>query len=237
MLEAANHIGRFTLAFALMIPCLCGALIVFPFSYTFSRTLIRGANRAFLFVFGIRVEIEVGNNPEHQNQGGIIVGLTQQSLLDPTIGFASWTKPVKAIWNFEYSLIPFVGWISFILGWVIVRQSPTQAKNQLGKAAKYAARGGLVYLSAEGQRSMDGKLCSYKKGPLVMAISAQVPIYPVYITGSRACMKAGSWKIKPGTVTVRYLTPISTKGMTYEDRNSLVKTLRAVGKLAHRKWH
>lgn len=236
MLDTATQITRYIIACALMIPFLGGALVVAPFSSRLARGMVRAWNWAFLSIFGVTFEVEFEGGPGQLKQGGIIVGLTQQSLIDPTVGFAAWDKPVNAIWNIEYALIPFFGWVSFILGWVIVRQSPSQSKKQIAKAAKYAADGGLVYLSAEGRRSVDGQLSPYKKGPVVMAITAQAPIHPLYMSGSRDCMPPGSWKIRPGKVTMRYLAPISTAGMTYADRNVLLERLRAVGETAHSKW-
>jgi 1-acyl-sn-glycerol-3-phosphate acyltransferase len=236
MLDNASQIARYTLVCALMVPLLGGALVVAPFSSLQARRMVRAWNKAFLSIFGVSFEVEFQGSPKQLEQGGVIVGLNQQSLFDPTVGFAAWDKPVNAILNIEYALIPFFGWVSFILGWVIVRQNPSQSKRQIAKAAKYAGDGGLVFLSAEGQRSFDGQLSPYKKGPVVMAITAQAPIHPIYIAGSRACLAPGTWKIRPGRITIRYLSPISTIGMTYEDRNVLLERLREVGEAAHSKW-
>jgi 1-acyl-sn-glycerol-3-phosphate acyltransferase len=235
-MDTASQIARYALVFALMAPLLGGALVIAPFSDRLGRRMVRAWNQAFLSIFGISFEVQYDIGPDELQQGGIIVGLTQQSIIDPTVGFAAWDKPVKAIWNIEYALIPLFGWVSFILGWVIVRQSPSQSKRQIEKAAKYAANGGLVYLSAEGKRSVDGSLSPYKKGPVVMAISAQVPLCPVYIAGSRQCMPPGAWKIRPGKIIMRYLAPIPTTGMTYEDRHSLLEHLRIVGEKEHSRW-
>jgi len=235
-MDAALQIARYTLVLALMAPLLGGALVVAALSDRLSRRMVRAWNQAFLTIFGISFEVQYDIGPEQLEQGGIIVGLTQHSLIDPTVGFAAWDKPVNAIWNIEYALIPLFGWVSFILGWVIVRQSPSQSKRQIEKAAKYAANGGLVYLSAEGKRSVDGSLSPYKKGPVVMAISAQVPIYPVYMVGSRKCMPPGAWKIRPGKIIMRYLAPIPTTGMKYEDRHLLLERLRIAGEKEHSRW-
>jgi len=235
-MDTASQVARYSLVLALMVPFLGGALVVAPFSDALSRRLVRAWDKAALSIFGISFEVEYPDGSEQLDQGGIIVGLGQQSLLDPTIGFAAWNRPVNAIWNIEYALIPFFGWVSFILGWVIVRQNPSQSKRQIEKAAKYVADGGLVFLSAEGRRSIDGQLSPYKKGPVVMAINAQAPIHPLYIVGSRSCMPPGAWKIRPGKVILKYLPPIQTAGMTYEDRNALLERLRSVGEQEHSRW-
>lgn len=235
-MEAVSQIARYLLVLALMVPLLGGALILAVFSEHWSWRMVRAWNRAALAIFGITVEAQFDGGAEQLDQGGIIVGLTQQSILDPTVGFAVWDRPVKAIWNIEYALIPFFGWVSFILGWVIVRQNPAQSRKQIDKAAQYAGDGGLVYLSAEGKRSSDGQLSPYKKGPVVMAINAQAPIHPAYMTGSRSCLPPGEWKIRPGKIVLRYLAPIPTKGLSYQDRHELLDRLRAVGEQEHAKW-
>ncbi len=117
-----------------------------------------------------------------------------------------------------------------------MRQNPKQSKRQLSKAAEYARNGGLVYLSAEGQRSIDGELNPYKKGPIVLAIQSQVTIHPVYVSGSRHCLPPGEWKIRPGLITIRLLQPVQTEGLTYEDRNTLLAKIRSIGEREHAYW-
>ena len=231
--DTASQILRYSVVLMLMVPMLGGALIVAPISGDLGWHMVRAWNRAALAIFGITLEVQYEVGPEQLEQGGVIVGLTQQSLIDPTAGFAAWDRRVMAIWNIEYALVPFFGWVSFILGWVVVRQWPAQSRKQIEKAARYAANGGLVYLSAEGKRSVDGGLNPYKKGPVVMAIKAQAPIHPAYIAGSRACMPPGSWKIRPGKIVMRYLAPIPTVGMNYEDRDELLGRLQSVGETEH----
>ncbi len=235
-METFSQILRYALLLGLMLPMFSAALLVAPVSAETGWRIVRSWNRIALKVFGIEVEVQFEDHASQLDGGGILVGLTQQSLLDPTIGYATWDKRVLSIWNIEYALIPFFGWISFLLGWIIVRQMPEQAKRQLKKAVRYAADGGLVYLSAEGKRSTDGGLSPYKKGPVVLAIEAQAPIHPIYIAGSRECLPVGEWKIRPGKIIVHYLPPIPTGGLTYEDRDQLLAKIRAIGEAEHRCW-
>lgn len=219
-----------------MLPMLSAALIVGLLSADLGAKIVRAWNSLVLKIFGIRVAVQFSHHQSQLGDGGVIVGLTQQSLLDPTIAYAMWDRRVRSIWNIEYALIPLFGWVTVLLGWIIVRQRPEQAKRQLNKAAQHAAQGGLVYLSAEGRRSLDGSLGAYKKGPVVLAIEAQAPIHPIYLAGSRACLAPGNWKIKAGTVIVRYAPPISTHGLSYADRNDLLAELRAIGEAEHAYW-
>jgi 1-acyl-sn-glycerol-3-phosphate acyltransferase len=54
-----------------------------------------------------------------------------------------------------------------------------------------------------------------------LAITAQIPVVPVAITGSREIMPKGGWAVRSGTITVRFGEPILTKGLTIDDRNTL----------------
>lgn len=236
-MDTASQIVRYVIVVILMIPMLGAALIVSPVSGTASWRLYKSWNQLSLWLFGVKVESRFEGDASQLDQGGVIIGLTQQSLIDPTAGYAAWTRRVMSIWNIEYALIPFFGWATVFLGWIIVRQNPEQAKRQLHKAAEHAAQGGLVYLSAEGKRSTDGDLNPYKKGPVVLAIESQAPIHPIYIAGSRKCLPVGDWKIRPGKIVIHWLSPISTTGLTYEDRDSLLQKVRLIGKSEHVYWN
>jgi 1-acyl-sn-glycerol-3-phosphate acyltransferase len=80
-----------------------------------------------------------------------------------------------------------------------------------------------VILFPEGTRSADGTLQGFKKGAFVLAIQTGVPVLPVGISGSRKVMPKGSFRIRPGTITVRVGTPISVDGMTVRDRDALLE--------------
>jgi 1-acyl-sn-glycerol-3-phosphate acyltransferase len=235
-LDTLSQLLRYALVVGLMIPMLGAALIIALFSKDLSWRIVRCWNKLALAIFGVKVTVEFAGNPSQLDGGGVVVGLNQQSLLDPTVGYAAWNQRVMSIWNIEYALIPFFGWVTVLLGWIIIRQKPGQAKAQLRKAAQHAAEGGLIYLSAEGQRSTDGKLNPYKKGPVVLAIESQAPIHPAYMIGSRKCLAAGDWKIRPGKITLRYLEPIPTAGLTYDDRNALLAKIRSIGEAEHDYW-
>lgn len=232
-----SQVFRYAVAAATMVPMFATALVISVVSSHAGWRIVRRWNALVLALFGISVETQFESTPAQLDQGGIIVGLDQQSILDPTIGYAAINHRFMALWNIEYALIPFFGWVSWILGWVIVRQWPEQAKRQLSKAANHARSGGLVYLSAEGQRSKDGLLNPYKKGPAVLAIQSQAPIHPLYLHGSRACLPHGEWRIRPGRVILRFLDPIPTTGLTYADRDQLLARLRALGEAEHRRRH
>jgi 1-acyl-sn-glycerol-3-phosphate acyltransferase len=233
IMSAGAQLLKYLLAVLAMIPLLSLALVLGIVHRRTGWRLVRYWNRFSLWLFGVEVVLQQDCSNDDLSRGGIIVGLNQQSLLDPTIGYSVLDRHWMSIWNIEYALIPLFGWVSWVLGWVIVRQSPGHSQKQLAKAARYAHDGGLVYLSAEGKRSQDGSLSPYKKGPAVLAIHSQSRVFPLYIDGSRHCLPHGQWRIRPGRVVVRILAPVQVAGLTYDDRNDLLAELQALGERQH----
>ena len=61
-----------------------------------------------------------------------------------------------------------------------------------------------------------------------MAINSQSDIVPVIIEGTFESLPYKSLYIKPGKIEIRFLKPIITNGMTYDDRNELKDQLRSI---------
>jgi 1-acyl-sn-glycerol-3-phosphate acyltransferase len=84
-----------------------------------------------------------------------------------------------------------------------------------------------VILFPEGTRSITGELRSFKKGAFVLAIQTGVDVVPAAITGTRAIMRKGSWRIRTGrTIHVYFGEPIPVKGYEMEERNELTARAR-----------
>lgn len=223
------YILRYPLALAILIITHSIAIIIRPISPIIAWRILGVWSKLFMKIFQISVTIENENSdftPETGGGGCIMVSLNQRSLLEVPLSFAYSSKPFWNIFNIEYVLIPFIGWAAFTFGLVIVRQWPRQAKKTLKKAISYLHKGIDFHISIEGRRSKDGTLSPYKKGPVVLAIQAGVAIVPIVCHGFGECLPYGEWKIRPGKVKIKMLKAISTKGLTYEDRNMLVSRLR-----------
>jgi len=79
-----------------------------------------------------------------------------------------------------------------------------------------------MVLFPEGTRSPDGRLKKFKKGAFVLAVQGQVPLVPVAVVGSRDVMPKGTLRVRSGSITLRFGTPIPTEGSTIRDRNRLL---------------
>ncbi|MBA3891618.1 MAG: 1-acyl-sn-glycerol-3-phosphate acyltransferase [Gemmatimonadaceae bacterium] len=105
----------------------------------------------------------------------------------------------------------------------IERDNRKSAFESYEGAAAEVSRGRNVVVCPEGTRGAEYALRPFKKGPFVLAVAAQAPVVPVLVYGAREVMRKGSFRIRPGTVHVHFLPPISSTGLTYDQRDVLVK--------------
>jgi 1-acyl-sn-glycerol-3-phosphate acyltransferase len=89
------------------------------------------------------------------------------------------------------------------------------------KATESLRRGQSFLIYPEGTRSPDGRLQTFKKGAVVMAIKAEVPIVPVVCSGAHRVMRKRSLKIYPGEILVEFLDPIDPSKYSFEQRDEL----------------
>ncbi len=110
---------------------------------------------------------------------------------------------------------------------LIDRQDLTRAVEAYREAAEVVQSGMSAVVFVEGTRSRDGRLMEFKKGAFVLAIAAGVPIVPVRIDGTFQMLPAGSLAFRPGQARIRIGPPLSTEGLSYDDRDALVARCRA----------
>lgn len=99
-----------------------------------------------------------------------------------------------------------------------VRESALTSVERATEAMK-AGQSFLIY--PEGTRSPDGRLQEFKKGAVVMAIKAGVPIVPMVCSGAHRVMKKRSLVIHPREIVVEFLEPLDASGYTFEERDAL----------------
>jgi 1-acyl-sn-glycerol-3-phosphate acyltransferase len=213
--------------------CFVAAMACYPFSNSASIELFEEYLRFIFRIFGIQLRFEFDQPETQESANSILVVLNQSSFLDSLACVLVPIRPTRGIINFEFALYPVIGWLTALISFTIVRQWPSQAKRTLNRAGAFLRAGGNVLISIEGKRSRDGRTNEYKKGPVVMAINNQSNLVPVIIYGSRTCLPYGSLRARPGTLKVRFLEPIPTRGLSYEDRNrlrdKLIQVARAEG--------
>ena len=172
-------------------------------------------------------DLRVEGSPDALVDRPAIYVMNHQSTLDIPAAFAVLPLDLRFIAKHTLRKVPFLGWYMSWTGMVFVdRSNSTQAVGSLNAAAE-RVRGGISLLAyPEGTRSRDGRILPFKKGPFVLALQAGVPVVPIAIQGSMACMPAHLRPFRPGVVRMAIGAPIPTAGMTMEQREHLVQQAR-----------
>jgi 1-acyl-sn-glycerol-3-phosphate acyltransferase len=181
--------------------------------------------RLGLTVAGIRVRMSGTLPPRDQ---AVVFCANHQSNIDPPVLFDRLHPRLHVLHKAELSKIPLIGTAMRVGGFVPVeRQNREQSFRSISAGAESLKAGNPFLIFPEGTRSRTEHLLPFKKGGFIMAIEAQVPIVPVAVMGGRAAMEKGSALVRPVTVSVRVGEPISTAGLTFEDRDRVVAQVRA----------
>ena len=174
---------------------------------------------------GVRVHVEgVGNIPP-----GVCVFVSNHaSNLDPVVYFPAIPRRISVLIKKELLRIPILAAGMRAAKFVPVDRADREAAAaSVDQAVLYMHEGLSFAVFAEGTRSPDGRMRPFKKGAVLMAIQAGVPIVPVSIAGTQNLMRKGSRKINPGEVTVRFGQPVEASKFALEQRNELLATLEA----------
>jgi len=189
-------------------------------------------SKIILAAAGIKYSV-IGQGNLDPKQNYIFAG-NHESAFDIPLVFAGVKHHLVSISKIELKWIPIFGWAMQAAKHIFVdRKNRTKAIRSLEKAAISLKKNPRsVMLFPEGTRSKDGKIHKFKKGGLLLAIEAQIPIVPMGLCGTGDVALKGEWKLKSKSLELRFGEPIGTQGMTYNDRNELAeKVFQAVVKL------
>ncbi len=151
-----------------------------------------------------------------------------QSWFDIFLLAAQLPQPARFVTKKEMLKIPLLGRAIKSAGHIIIDRGDRSAAVDAYEDAAAAIRQGVnAVVFAEGTRSRTGDLLPFKKGPFVLALAAQVPVVPVYCAGTFSLLQKGSIKIHPHPIALLFGDVIETKGLTYENREDLLRKTRA----------
>jgi len=123
---------------------------------------------------------------------------------------------------------PF-GLMAYLSGTVFVdRSNPTRARASLNNALDYLTDKKIkLWLFPEGTRNEGETFLPFKKGAFHMALQAQVPIVPMVISSYSTFYSSKKKRFdNGGQVTIQILPPVPTKGLTADDMDKLMESVR-----------
>lgn len=166
--------------------------------------------------------------------GPVVFVANHRSHFDIPIVWLALDRPFRFVAKRELAGIPFFGWALRLLGHVIVDRGDSASARATMDRAVSRVRGGVsVLVFPEGTRGEPSRfahepVAPFKKGGVILAIQAGVPIVPVAIAGTERVLPKRATAIRPGAVRVTIARPIPTVGLTEEDRTRLTDEVRAV---------
>lgn len=171
---------------------------------TLTYWLTQRVTQAFLFAL---CRLRVRGRENVPKTGGAVFASNHQSTLDIPIISAANTRHVCFVARETLADSRAIGLLMRECGAVLIERGATDRK-ALRDMAEHLKLGDLLAVFPEGTRSVDGSLSEFKRGALLTAKKAGVPIIPTGITGSLEAMPRGKLLPRPRRVGVEFGEPI-----------------------------
>jgi len=192
-----------------------------------------GANLAGRFAFdvalrlsGVRLNV-IGEENLWSARPAVFV-FNHQSNLDPIVAGALIRRDFTSTGKKEAQRDPMAALAGYVLDAVFLdREDPERAKEQISEAVDRLRGGVSVMIAPEGTRSRTDIPGRFKHGAFWVAKEAEAPIVPIVMRNSGELMPRGSTFIHPGTLDIRVLEPIPTRGWGDEDPAKAADELQA----------
>ncbi len=196
------------------------------FQYRAAKWVSRWWSRGMLRVTGSTYSVE---GLEHiQGRGPYIMMSNHRSLVDTPLLIETLPFLFGFIVKEELMRIPVFAAGMKSIGCVAVRRGGSKRDHDaLSEVAKDVATGKNILIFPEGTRSPTDAFLPFKKGGSILAIKAGVPVLPVAVSGTNRVIPARATTVSPGKLLLRVGMPISTEGLTLEDRDTLTEQVRA----------
>jgi putative phosphoserine phosphatase/1-acylglycerol-3-phosphate O-acyltransferase len=187
-------------------------------------TLSVGSDLA-LGLAGIHLDV-TGEHHLWSHRPAVFV-FNHQSILDGYVIANLVREDMTGVAKKEVAAQPGFGHFARLANMAFVdRGNSIQAKSALEPVVERLREGYSIAIAPEGTRSPTPAVGPFKKGAFHMAMQGGVPIVPVVIRNTGELLWRGSKVMRPGTVDVRVLEPISVEGWTRATLNARVAEVR-----------
>jgi 1-acyl-sn-glycerol-3-phosphate acyltransferase len=180
----------------------------------------------FVRAVGVRVRVE---GLERIPSGACLFAANHTSSVDAPAVVGAIPRRIAVLLKRSLFKWPIVGQAFQMARFIPVdRNNRDSAIASVEKATEALRAGQSFLIYPEGTRSPDGRLQQFKKGAVLMAIKAGVPIVPMACSGAHRIMAKHSLVTHPGEILVEFLEPIDASQYSLEQRDNLNERVRDV---------
>ena len=133
--------------------------------------------------FGLLTGWDVRGRQHIPREGGLLVASNHISFWDPPMVGSALPREVHFLAKEELFRTPGLGWLIRSLNSIPIRRGVADLSG-LARALEVLRQGEALLMFPEGSRMRDGELHPSRPGVGMMAVQADVPIVPCYISGS-----------------------------------------------------
>ncbi len=126
---------------------------------------------------------EVKGREHVPRTGGLVVAANHVSFWDPPLVGAALPREVHFLAKEELFTNPVFGWLIRSFNAIPIRRGMVDLSG-MARAVEALRRGEVMLMFPEGSRMRDGELHPARPGVGMMAVNADVPVVPCYISGS-----------------------------------------------------
>jgi 1-acyl-sn-glycerol-3-phosphate acyltransferase len=158
-----------------------------------------------------------------------VVVCNHQSLFDVLALYGWLGVDFRWVMKQELRKVPGLGAACESLGHIYIDRSNYRAALASVEDAKRRIVGGTsVLFFAEGTRSRDGSLGTFKRGAFRFALDLALPILPVTILGTRKILPPDGTDLMPGRARLIIHPPVSIEGLERGQMAQLMEQVRAI---------
>ncbi len=175
-----------------------------------------------------RVKVRVEGLEKIDERRSYVFISNHTSNLDPLAVAIKLSNTLRFIAKGSLEKIPLFGWAARRAKVIFIdRKDTPQSVAKINRVVSELKDGICAYFFAEGSRGVGGRLQAFKKGGVVLALKAKLPIVPITILDGYKLFPKRAFRIKPGTMNVIIGDPVETSSYREEDRDTVLEKVRS----------
>jgi 1-acyl-sn-glycerol-3-phosphate acyltransferase len=143
-------------------------------------------------------------------EGGALIASNHQSVLDIPLISVTTRRHVSFVARDSLAQTRWLAYVMRQCGAVLIRRG-AQDRAALREMVAHLEAGDIVSIFPEGTRTRDGRVQPFRRGALLPAKLAGVPVVPAGIRGTFTAWPRGASFLRPARVAVRFAAPVDPR--------------------------